>query len=87
MPPPRTQLTVAEAAERLDGILSKRAIIRGINSGAIPATKLPGLTGAFLIEEAVITDLLEQATLATADAVRREARRILRAARTANTAA
>ena len=41
-------ITTSEASER-SGI-PKRTIIAAINRGALPAQKLPGLTGAFLID-------------------------------------
>lgn len=75
MPPPRTQLTVAEAAEQLRGIMSKRMIQNRVKTGEIPATKLPGITSPYLIDQAVVETLIAQAK-AKADAeARRRAQR------------
>lgn len=75
MSPPRTQLTVAEAAEQLRGILSKRAIQVRVKTGEIPATKLPGATSPYLIDQMVIETLIAQAKAkANALALRRTQR-------------
>jgi hypothetical protein len=68
MSPPRTQLTVAEAAVQLRGILSKRTIQFRVKTGEIPATKLPGVTAPYLIDQVVVETLIAQAK-AKADAL------------------
>ena len=47
---PNAWITTTDAS-RTHGI-PKRTIIAAINRGALPAQKLPGLTGAFLINPA-----------------------------------
>ena len=44
----RMPITTTEASQRTG--VPKRTIIAAINRGALPAQKLPGLTGPFLID-------------------------------------
>jgi excisionase family DNA binding protein len=82
MPPPRTQLTVTETAAALG--VTRRVVHNRIQSGAIPATKLPGATGPYLIDPAVVETLL---AIAAAKAATRAERLRKRAERGAAAAA
>lgn len=57
-PPPSDSpfLSVTEAAELLR--LSPRAVQHRISSGKLPAYKMPGRTGAYVLERAVIDRLV-----------------------------
>lgn len=54
----RTQINVIEAAALLGR--SKKSVQRGIQSGQIPATKLPGKTGAWLISRTVVDRMVRE---------------------------
>lgn len=75
MPPPMNLMTVTEAAEHLG--LTRRVIQRRIKTGKIPAVKLPGTTGSYLIDPAIIEYM----------AIEQVARRTRRATREARAAA
>ncbi len=51
-------MTVAEAAELLK--LPRRTISEQVRLGAIPSEKLPGKTGAYLIDRADVEQLRQQ---------------------------
>jgi len=51
---PNIEWVTTTAASRTSGI-PKRTIIAAINRGDLPAQKLPGLTGAFLIAPTDLT--------------------------------
>lgn len=59
---PKTQWITTAAAHQTSGI-PRRTIIAAINRGDLPAQKLPGLTGSFLISPADFDRWLQQRAL------------------------
>ncbi|WP_313673305.1 hypothetical protein [Mycolicibacterium sp.] len=55
---PKAQWITTSSASQTSGI-PKRTIIAAINRGALSAQKLPGLTGAFLIDPADLQTWLD----------------------------
>ena len=57
----RDVLTVAQVAELLKQ--PRRTVAEQVRTGAIPSEKLPGKTGAYLIDRADVEQLRQQSSL------------------------